>query len=401
MEDKYRVLWLYADSKTEWNCSNWLCHVKSNALNAHPSGKYEGKLLLLASMLNWRDSTVVDVLMQQNILVLERNMVSNEVLDLIRYIQGLGKPVILTWDDAYQHLKHDNPAYPFWIQNKANFDPPPLEMLKRALGIADGFCSPSKLIMEDWREAADGRVHWLPNYAPRGWYENLEVQQGNGDRVVIGWGGSVSHYDSWWGSGIYKAATRVAEKRPEVLFRIHGNDPRIYAHLPVPEKNKQLVPGVPPEKWPAELAQFDIGVAPLHGIYDQRRSWIKGLEYSLAAVPWLGQEGVPYQDLIDVLDDNERTEKAGVLVGEPVAETLEAGADAWEAAILGAIDDLTERKRAAMAAREVALTRWTSEANVESTVALYQKIAAGARGVPPLPDVFYIRWQVPASMAIA
>jgi glycosyltransferase involved in cell wall biosynthesis len=35
----------------------------------------------------------------------------------------------------------------------------------------------------------------------------------------------------------------------------------------------------------------------LFGPYDQRRSWIKGLEYSLSGVPWVGTAGEPYSDI--------------------------------------------------------------------------------------------------------
>lgn len=280
-----------------------------------------------------------------------------------------------------------------------NLDPPPLEMLRRALGMVDGFTSPSKRILEDWREAADDRVYWLPNYAPVAYYTDLPER--NNDRLIIGWGGSVSHYDSWHGSGMYEACKRVAARHPDVLFRIHGNDPRIYAHLPVPEKQKELVPGVAPEEWPKRLAQFDIGVAPLHGEYDQRRSWIKGLEYSLAGVPWLGQAGWPYQDLIDALDADEATSGFGKLVGEPVAATLEAGADAWEAALLDAIDNIDDLRRKAAAVRQYALSNWTAEANVEKTAALYQQIALGARGTAILPNIYYVRWPVSPATAVS
>ena len=152
--------------------------------------------MLLASMMNYRSPEVVRTVTEygKDMLVLERNVVTPESHEFIRYFQGLGIPICLDWDDAYQILPVANPAFPFWHLNKGNLDPPPLEMLRRALKMADGFTSPSKRILEDWQEAADGRTFWLPNYAPRGWYENLPGPENN-NRIVIGWGGSVSHYD--------------------------------------------------------------------------------------------------------------------------------------------------------------------------------------------------------------
>ena len=74
----------------------------------------------MASMLDWRNPTVVDELMQHDVIVLERNMVTQEVHDLIRYIQGMGKTVVLDWDDSYEHLPWSNPAHSFWKLNKGN-----------------------------------------------------------------------------------------------------------------------------------------------------------------------------------------------------------------------------------------------------------------------------------------
>jgi hypothetical protein len=116
------------------------------------------------------------------------------------------------------------------------------------------------------------------------------------DRIVIGWGGSVSHYDSWWGSGLFEAAKYITKHYPEVLWLICGNDPRLQAQLPVHRDNKHWQPGVEPSQWPQIIKTFDIGVAPLYGPYDQRRSWLKTLEYGLAGVPWVATDGEPYAD---------------------------------------------------------------------------------------------------------
>ncbi len=144
----------------------------------------------------------------------------------------------------------------------------------------------------------------LPNFARGEWWSGVISREEakkrasiGSDRIVIGWGGSVSHYDSWWGSGIREAAENVSRRHPEVLWMICGNDKRLFDQLPVPWGSKVWQPGVPPEQWPNLVATFDIGVAPLYGPYDQRRSWIKGLEYILASVPWIATKGEPYSDI--------------------------------------------------------------------------------------------------------
>ena len=75
-----------------------------------------------------------------------------------------------------------------------------------------------------------------------------------------------------------------------------GNDPRLYEQLPVHNDNKFFQQGVEASQWPQIVKTFDIGIAPLFGPYDQRRSWIKTLEYGLAGVPWVATTGEPYKD---------------------------------------------------------------------------------------------------------
>lgn len=240
--------------------------------------------------------------MQADHVRVQRNVINEKVLDAIQYFQGLNKVVTIDLDDAYHILPWSNPAHAFWIENKHALDPAPLAILERGLRLSDGLTAPNRLLLQDWSYATHG--YYLPNYADHDfWPEEMPTRAEQkaklnfSNRVVIGWGGSVSHYDSWWGTEIREAAYDIAKKFPQVVFMICGNDPRIYEALEVPRDNKYLQPGVDPKLWPTVVKTFDIGLAPLHGIYDQHRSWIKALEYGLAGVPWLGTQGEPYRDL--------------------------------------------------------------------------------------------------------
>jgi hypothetical protein len=84
--------------------------------------------------------------------------------------------------------------------------------------------------------------------------------------------------------------------RPNVKIMICG-DQRVYKSIPVPEDQKIFQPWVPAAQWPYQLANFDIGLAPLCGSYDQRRSWIKVLEYLIMKIPWVASEGPAYHGL--------------------------------------------------------------------------------------------------------
>jgi glycosyltransferase involved in cell wall biosynthesis len=112
---------------------------------------------------------------------------------------------------------------------------------------------------------------------------------------------------------------------------------------------------------------FDIGVAPLHGPYDQRRSWIKGLEYLLAGVPWVGTQGEPYRDLAGL----------GILIPN--------SPESWAYAVGQLIKDLEYEQAASMKKTDVA-AQWFMDRQLETYGRVYEEVRnnfAASRGRLP------------------
>ena len=316
--------------------------------------------------------------MPADLIILQRNLVTPEVFDAMTYFQGMGKPVAVDLDDAYPLLPWSNPAHAFWIENSSKRPINPIEMLENGLRQSNGLIAPNRLLLDDWKHVVKG--HYLPNYAQSDWWTNLpdrktlKTAHGMDGRIVLGWGGSVSHYDSWWGSGLMKAATEVTRRHPEVLWLVCGNDKRIFDQLPVSWGNKAWQPGVQPGDWPKIVRHFDIGLAPLFGPYDQRRSWIKGLEYLLGSVPWIGAEGEPYSDISSL----------GVLI----PQTQEA----WEEALENMLSRLVqEQEKSEM---KVAIAQqWFIENQKETYERVYKEIISNYQARQAyLGGVNYVNW---------
>ncbi len=289
-----RPIFCFADSELEWNCSQWRALTPSNAQNRKPD-EWKSKLIHWSGFISYLNPAIQDLVAPADLIIFQRNIICQEALDAMSYWQGMGKPVVIDLDDAYQMLPWCNPAHRFWHEKDEGAA---LKVLEQGMYQSDGLISPNHLLLKDWEYATRG--YYLQNYAEKAWWDSLpsrgELRKGRGleNKIVIGWGGSVSHYDSWWGSGIFEAAERVSKRHPEVLWLACGNDPRIFERLPVSSSQKAMQPGVSPDQWPKVVKMFDIGVAPLFGPYDQRRSWIKGIEYMLAGVPWIGTGGEVY-----------------------------------------------------------------------------------------------------------
>lgn len=365
-----RVIYVFADSASEWNCSEWRCKAFSDAFNRVNVG-VEAKLIHVSGFLEYLASPLQAWIGPADLIIFQRNAVSQEALDAIEYWQGMGKPVVLDLDDAYHILPWSNPAHQYWHVE----DTQSLYWLERALWVSDGLIAPNPLLLQDWAHVCPGFL--IPNFARREWWRPLpsrEEAKGRlslAGRIVIGWGGSVSHYDAWWGSGLREAARWLARDYPKITFLIAGNDPRIADSLPVPPSQKVALRGVPPEDWPKIVASFDIGVAPLFGPYDQRRSWIKGMEYSLAGVPWVATDGVPYAGL----------RAWGRLIRNSEQE--------WYMALADLIDRLEEAQAEAEARKEEAETLFIDR-RLGEVRRIYEEIVERKRSRGRLPGVAYV-----------
>jgi len=159
-----------------------------------------------------------------------------------------------------------------------------------------------------------------------------------------------------------------------VTWLICGNDDRIAEQLPVPTDQKITQEGVQPDQWPRTVASFDIGVAPLYGPYDQRRSWIKGLEYMLGKVPWVATGGEPYRDI------------------KAYGRLLPNGTNNWIEALEFSIANLQTEQAIATRNRAVA-EQWFIDNQLGAYKNVYRQVRQRftKRGVTALPGVYYVR----------
>jgi hypothetical protein len=236
------------------------------------------------------------------------------------------------------------------VQHK--IDPCPLTQFKWGLRLVDGAAVPSRRLADDWRSYTDMR--YLPNYIELDKYQNSARQPHEG--IILGWGGSISHLQSFTGSGILTALRRVCRARPQVRVMVCGSDRRILEQLSIPQEQMVQKAWVPYSEWANHLSQFDIGLAPLHGEYDERRSWIKVLEYMVMKIPWVASEGPAYQDL----------RSYGWLVKNT--------ASAWERVLLDMIDHLDDHKTEAAGDPYLFGISQSIDENVERVLAAYASI---------------------------
>ncbi len=379
-------VYCFADKANEWNTSAWRCHIPSNGLNT--TKEHSARCIPLSDFGNYGHPTLQTIIAPADVVIVQRNLLTPEIWEACDYWRGLGKTLVADLDDDYPHLTPQNPAYPFWIEDMLGMEEQtgrtPIETIREGFRHVDALVSPNRKILETWEDTVPG--YWLPNYAYGEWYKNIKQKPTPQDDedIIIGWGGSVSHWDGWWFSGLVQAMQAITEKYPRVKWKLCGNDARVKQlfadSLPADRWIHQ--PGVPPDQWPQIVSTFDIGVAPLCGpgakqseSYDQHRSWLKALEYALTGVPWVGSKGGVYDEL------------EGKTCGICVENTTEA----WQSGLEKVIDRLDRFKLSAKRKMTWARNNLIMENVTARYVQVFQTIIAekNASNDLRLPNILY------------
>jgi len=285
------------------------------------------------------------------------------------------------------------------------------------------------VLLKDWEHIVP--TFWVPNWPRGSWYAVTNpkplgekdiafgyrgVENDKGEKVVnfegahregsegwitLGWGGSISHVDSFIYSGILEALGKIFDKYPQVRLKFCGHEGRLdYIFNQWGDKVVRQT-GVKPEHWPYVVSTFDIGLAPLdmrpvaeemgHGrnpeqrkySYDERRSWLKGVEYLCAGVPWLGTRSATYSELM----------YHGTMVENSADLSQDERSGNWYKALDSAITNIAARKNLAAGKKKWALKRWSMEANVGVYAAVFERIGntKTAKGNGHLPNIFWNR----------
>lgn len=352
-----KILFLEADQLQEYNCSNWRCVMPARAL---ARAGHDARVIRLERWVN-REPEAMKLTEEADIIFLQRNLF-HEAINTVFHWRSKGKAIVVDLDDAYEHMTEEtgSPSYSFWrlgVQvapdgTKTEINPKPLQLLKYGAKLCGALSSPSQLICDDWKDYV--KTYWFPNYLNMSVYHQAEVFH-DPQQIRFGWGGSMTHLVSWTGSGASEALTQVAKENPNVLILLIG-DPRLERHFAgVPQKQRAAIGWAPQAIFASKLSYVDVGLAPLYGEYDRRRSWIKAAEYSVMGIPWIGTDSEPTRGF-----------ETGLLVNNTV--------DEWYAALTFYIKNIGAVKSAARANQQAAREFYDIDAHTGELIKLFERI---------------------------
>jgi hypothetical protein len=290
------ILYLYADyaGTKDWNVARWRCEIPMKAFQK--SYAHNARMMYVEDWANGKESENSE---WADVIVVQRLAVGIALI-AVEYWKARGKTLILDVDDAYHQIPKANAGHTYWKEGIVHYRVGeklvpsklkilPIEQLWWGGKLCHAVASPSRLLLEDWSEVVDKTI-LIPNYPDVNDYLKVVRPMPKGGEIIIGWGGGRSHNDSWKHSGVIPALIQLMLKRPQVRLCVAGGVEDILGLIRQRSPNARVFakPWEEFSSWPPTLAQFQIGLIPLHGKYDDYRSPIKAIEYALMGIPWVG-----------------------------------------------------------------------------------------------------------------
>jgi glycosyltransferase involved in cell wall biosynthesis len=352
------ILYLYSDTVPEWNCSEHRIAVPFRAM------RRKGVHCELAQLQAWENNPFEnDPLTEKADLIIIQRNVFVPTVSKIAYWKAKGKAIVIDFDDAYHLMGKDtgSPSSDFWLYGmitegavkKVSY-PHPLRCLEYGAKIAGAVSGPSELLLEDWSKFGV-RTYFLPNFIEPRLYKRHVVHK-EPNTIYIGGGGSMGHLKSWVDSGIVQALNQLIMEDKRIVVALTGDD-RVFAKLtPLSPSHKVTMHWETYARYSKNLSQFDIGVLPLCGPYDDRRSWIKPMEYSSMGIPWIGSNRPP--NVVPV--------GTGVLVENTIED--------WYKAFRNMVDNLDEITRKSRSLAPSIMDYYDIDNNADLLYNTYERI---------------------------
>jgi len=227
-----------------------------------------------------------------DVLVLQRPL-HRVVAQSIPFWQKKGIPVVVDVDDDFSSLHPSNKAWALYhpkYNQEENWN-----WMKQAAAAADLVITSTPALAD--RYGGRGNAIVIENYVPE---EYLTLPR-RGDGRTLGWGGFVSfHGDDL---EVTRGGVAMAVASGECHFLNVGNGIEVARRLGLPFDDDN---GTSPhtggrqfQDYQYTLGQLDVGIVPLADTrFNAGKSWLKGLEYAAAGVPFVASPVPEYVRLV-------------------------------------------------------------------------------------------------------
>jgi hypothetical protein len=298
-----RIHIAYADFPHEMNTSIWRCFIPYYAL-------LERGHKVTISHYSVDEPDGIDA------ILIERNVFDRGLQKRMKKLKRDRVKVVVTFDDAY-HLM------PGYYKQKQNWTTQLLDDFRHGLELASVVIAPSELLCRDYDRYCK-QIKYVPNYYDKSIYHIESRQRRDGFNIF--WSGT-THYHSIKDSGVLDGLGEVCCDNRNMNVVVACPDGRVISllerHVPhdqivnidlskgavvsgkVDLSLHSLLSWINIDHFSSIIGQFaDLGIAPLCGEYDRRRSWVKAVDFAVHGLPFLATDYEPYQGVGATLVDN-------------------------------------------------------------------------------------------------
>jgi glycosyltransferase involved in cell wall biosynthesis len=373
-----KIAYFVADGPNEYNSSRWRVSTQYNAIKMLNNGIDDARIL---SSRLWMDpNDYAKATCHWSDLIVVQRVAIEKSIPAIKFWRQQGKAVVIDFDDDYFRINRGNAAYKFWgngmidvvasdgVTFESQMEVHPLTQFIQGLKACTAATMPSELLALDTQRYAN--AFFIPNYLEKIIYPKINRKPFDWNKIVIGWGGSLSHIESFEHSGVADALRNILAKYLNVHLMIVG-DQRVVNKLAengIPKERIIYRPYVPYDRWYETLLEYDIGIAPLAQEYDMRRSWIKAAEYMSLGIPFVATDTAPYQNT----RIRHSTRTGRFIYQGPLASDPNPGE--WESALTAAILNLKELKAKAQEDAKRHYEEFDIMNNIDSVLDTYREI---------------------------
>jgi hypothetical protein len=358
-----KITYVYLPSQDDqtqvlWRCANYAQAI--DRVSLHQAGLLDMRSFVKNTKAAQQECSSSDI------IVIHRYFFGSVLLAVQKW-KTRNIKIVLDMDEALDLVQPAMPQYAMWREGRQFssemmevqddeqvIHPAPLAQLQWGLRLVDAVTVPSERLADDWERSAP--AFHLPDYLDLTRY--LHTPKPRHESIHIGVCGDGNTLWRLRESGLLAALERVCARRPNVKIWLNGMDSDSLENIQISREQLEVHPFVSNDDWPAYLANFDIGLAPLHGPYDLRKSRQNVLEFMATKIPWIASNHLPYRDL----------GRYGWLITNQV--------EAWERSMLEMMDNLESYRAEAAGDAFVYALGQNIDEHIDTALRVYSSILA-------------------------
>jgi hypothetical protein len=235
-------------------------------------------------------------------IVFFKLIMSRDALEAMPLAQAMGQKIVVDVDDWFEGLHPSNKAYESTDPKK--YPDNNRDIYAQIIMQADAVITSTNFLFDFYSQKRKN-VFLVKNgidIDPKNTRWKKRIPRHLNQRTNVGWVGATP-----WRSGDLEVMAPffgdwLNTRKANFIHSGHTNNgaPTAASQLGINERAVKTFPLVPIYDYPYLFSKIDVGIVPLNNVaFNHAKSYIKGLEYAAAGIPFISSYSPEYQELSD------------------------------------------------------------------------------------------------------